>query len=135
LNIITSIRNRIISLFHEILIPNHILIRQRLKNMIFWLRTISIFIEIYICKISMISSLNILIYKSIRVERSTFQKIYGYIYDWKRMLISKALNYCINRIKFLLMNESLLTQSWINFIIKINSNELLNRYSTHFQSL
>jgi hypothetical protein len=81
--------------------------------MIFWSRTILIFIEIYIRRISIISSPNILIYKSILAERSTSRKIYEYIYNWKRMLIPKILNYYINRIKFLLMNELSLIQYWI----------------------
>jgi hypothetical protein len=134
LNIIMLVRNRIISLFHETLIPNYILVRQRLKNMIFWLRTILISIKIRVRRTSMISSSNILIYKSILAERSMSWKTYRYIYDWKRMLISKTLNYYINHIRFLLTNELSSTQHWINSIVKINLNEPLNRYFIYFQS-
>jgi hypothetical protein len=135
LNIITSIRNRIISLFYKISIPNRIFVRQRLRNMIFWSYTILIFIEICIRRTSMISSPNILIYKLILAARWTFRKTCRYIYDWKRMLIPKALHYCINLTKFLLMNELSLIQHWTSSIIKMNSNESSNRHLIYFQSL
>jgi hypothetical protein len=46
-----------------------------------------------------------------------------------------AICYIINSTRFLLTNESSLTQHWISSIIKINSNRLSNRYLMRFQFL